>query len=206
MKLYLSYVAARDRATGKIFFLAEHNALIPGGVCAQLGHLTEAFRASSEESEALREKYSHVLIVIDNHERASYEFPDPAIARRDQLNAELAHARSEHAALADQVKQAADAAASAKPLDSRRKAAASKVAELERQLQEVIPASIPSTPSKPVIPPEPTPEEKLGALDDEKLALVAAEYGVECPLSEEDLSILDRAAVIAGILAVATTK
>src|SRR5215207_8976312 len=101
MKINLSYVAVCERETGEVSLLAQVSHLTGGGDCAKVAHAHDLIRGSTAEGFALREKYSHALVVIDNVERAAYEFPDPKVEEEKRLALELDQAR----------KAAADAAA-----------------------------------------------------------------------------------------------
>jgi len=223
MKIHLSYVAARDRQDGRIYFLAEHNALAAGHTGAIVPHYAGLFRAATEEGAALRAKYSHVLVVIDNHERESYELPDPALQTVERLKKQLAMAKDTHAKATDVAAKAKDAAGAIKGLEAERKAAEGKVSELEKQLQQAqaglapaasVPVAVVSqpVPKKPMEPaPKPTPttatppatppqtktdaQEMLAALSDDELKATAAELKIE--ISEP----FDRDKLIQAILA-----
>ena len=179
MPLFLSYVAARDRETGKTDFLAYVANTVGGGAVAVVAKVHETLRGPTEDGATLREKYSDAIFVVDNTVRAQYSFKEAGEKLRKRLEKQLADARAvaENASFAaDHAKLAADAAKSAADA---RKAAGNRVKELEREL-----AKLTEPPKN-----EPKPEQPKGGakgvladllkLDDAALAASAAEYKVE---------------------------
>lgn len=177
MGLHLSYVAARERKSGKTVFLAEYAYIHGHGDCALVGAVADKFRAGDDDGHALRVKYSDVLVVIDNRVRESFTFSDPSVDARAAAALKLQQAR---AALDEAVaaeRRAGEAAASAKEAKSDRKAAQAALAEAEARYAELHPtAPEPEPEQKP--PGDPTPAEQLAALDEPALAKVAANYGL----------------------------
>jgi len=173
VKLHLSYVAVRERATGKLFFLAEICHLHAGGPCAIVSHTAELFRLPGEISDDLRAKYSHVLVVIDNNERQSYEFPDPVLAKRRQIEEQIASTKAE-------LDSARLHEASAKRLADQHKAKVvatkdkeQKLEYLQKELAKLIPSPA-ADPTAPVQITEPqAPANQLADCTDEQLKEIA---------------------------------
>lgn len=175
MKLYLSYLAARERESGRTVFLAEVSHLSGGGECAVVAHVHELIRGPSADGFAMREKYSHALFVVDNIERASYAFPDPAIEKRKQLEAQLAEARRASDEAARSFDAAKRAAAAAKAATQGKTDASDRVRDLEKQL-----AALQSTATEKSKGGEPVGViADLLKLTDDELAKAAVEYKVE---------------------------
>jgi len=216
MKLHLSYVAARERSSGRIFFLAETNALHSGAASAQVAHIAELFRAGTPDGTALRSKYSHVLVIVDNHERQSFEFPDPVHAEVETLTLALAEAQRAAVVAGTAADQARGAAAVIKLLDGDRKSAEERAKALQQQLADAqarlaqVPVVAPAPVDNhvaPVVgkpPVELSPSEQLAALSDADLVVVAAEYHVDLkPFQDFDTLVLNRDGLIAALLAAA---
>ena len=222
MKLNLSYVAARERSSGRIFFLAETSALVAGSASAQVAHLAELFRSGTSEGNALRSKYSHVLVIIDNQERQSFEFPDPAHAEVERLELHLAEAQKEVSSVAAVTEKAREAASNVKALEAQRKSAMDRADWLQKALVKaraglaavpvVAPAPVDQHESaqQPATPPPVSDYASiLASLSDADLLSVAAEYSIDAtPFTGEafqkgGVSTLDREGLEAAILAVA---
>ena len=137
MKLYLSYVAVSERESGEVGFLAQASHLTGGGDCAKVAHAHELIRGSTAEGFAMREKYSHALVVIDNVERAAYEFPDPKVEEQKRISLELDQARRVAATATASAEAAKKAAASAKAAAEETTEANERVKELEQQLATI---------------------------------------------------------------------
>ena len=137
MPLFLSYVAARDRETGKTDFLAYVANTVGGGAVAVVAKVHEILRGASPDGAAMREKYSDAVFVVDNNVRAQYSFKEAGEKLRKRIEKQLADARAvaENAGIAaDHAKLAAAAATSAADA---RKAAGNRVKELERELAKL---------------------------------------------------------------------
>jgi hypothetical protein len=208
MKLHLSFVAARERVSGRIFMLAEYNALAAGGACANVAKIADQFRAGTPNGEDLRAKYSHVLVVIDNQERQSFEFPDPAIAERQQVELELHHVQNLVVGKAKELEKAKESAASIKELASDHSTALKRLNDLQNRLATLKANPVPviqpnqvSQKSEPVKTPveKPSLREQLAALNDEDLVTAAAEIGIPAPCAPD--SSIDREGLIAELLA-----
>lgn len=145
MHIHLSYVAARERESGKVFFLAESAELVGGRANALIAPISAEFCAPDENGRTLRAKYSHVLVVIDNNVRDHFEFPDPLIAKREKLRLAVANAETEAASAKGRADQAKVAADNAKSLASKAKDAATHAANLRKEL-DALPAPLPSAP------------------------------------------------------------
>lgn len=199
MKLYLSYVAARERATGRLFFLAEVCHLIAGGAAAVVMHVAEKFRQSSPEASELRAKYSHVLVIVDNNERASYEFPDPKVGQRENLSMKISAAKEAVAAAQQRETSAKLAASVHKEAKADREASEARLADLRKQFDAVILSDAPGVPSVVTEARDPVSAE-LAELTDEQLLLVAKEVGLEIPEGEGLKAAFSRADLISAIL------
>lgn len=100
MKLFHSYLAARERKSGKIVILASAWSLaVAGGVpiTGSIAEVSAAHERLRDDPEA-HAKFSHVVFVLEFAVRAQYEFPDLAAERaekekRDKANAEATTAR-----------------------------------------------------------------------------------------------------------------
>jgi hypothetical protein len=162
MKIHLSYVAARNRATGEIETLVHIESLLGGADVSPIARLLNQFTGGTPEGAELRAKYSHVLGVVENQERHVLEFPDPAIAQREQKARELAAAREEAERKAADERAAKAAAANVKTITAERKEADTRVAILEQELEAIVPA-----PAAPLLPPpleSPAPSIEAAAL------------------------------------------
>jgi len=193
--LNLSYLAARDRATGEVKLLAFAANIAGGRENGLVGKKYNEFLAAAGGE--LRAEYSHILFVIDNNVRGHHDFPDPAIAKRAHLAAQVAQAQADHSraiAAANQVKSLAQKAKSAAKLEDDH---AARVEELKEQLAAIKP--LPAAPFVTIEPPkipeppfkpndEGTPAEQLGRLNDADLAEVAKTYDVPSEgVSRDDL-------------------
>jgi hypothetical protein len=195
--LRISFLAARNRASGEVSMLETAFGIAAGGDVASVTNRYHALL--SPEGAADRADYSHILLVVENLVRQHHEFPDPKIAELAALKSKLSVARDEHAqalAAEDQAKAlAADAAAAAKS----RKAAATRLADLEAELARLSPPPPPAPTPEPVKPLG-SPAEELAKLSDEHFALAAKEYQVEWQAGQP------REAATAAILAAAGYK
>ena len=158
MKINLSYVAARDRETGEIGLLAQASSLSGGGDVSIVAACHEVLRGPSEEGAAMRAKYSHALFVLDNQERAAYEFPDPTVEERKALEAQLAEAKRKTADAARAVEASKAAAAAAKAAVKGKEDASDLVKQLEKQLAAL---AAPVAPA-PAAPPQTKTNEPKG--------------------------------------------
>lgn len=200
MKILLSYVAARNRATGEIESLIHLESLIASQDVSPVQRKIDEFTGGTPEGAELRARYSHVLAVVENQERQTLEFPDPAIALRQQKGVALAAAQKAADDLAASEQAARTAAANVKTIMADRKEADARVVALEAELARIVPApAAPLLPPPPVVelppPPPETPAEELTKLNDDQLAAVAATYSIPTPVP------LDRETIIAAILA-----
>ncbi len=198
--LRLSYLAARDRATGEISILALAGGIAAGTAASDVAEVAELYRhAVGPDGASEREKYSHLLLVIENEVRHHHDFADPKIAELAALKEQLRVARDAHASAIlaeDQAKAlASDAQASAKS----RKAAADKVAKLEERLASLDPKPAPEPTKEPEKKPA-TMADELAALDDEHLRQVADKFKVEWKQGDP------REPVVAAILVAAGYK
>jgi hypothetical protein len=191
--LRLSLLAVRNRASGEVTILETASGIAAGGPVANVTNRYHALL--SPEGATERADYSHVLLIVENMVKYHHEFPDPKIAELAALKSKLSVARDEHAqalAAEDQAKAlAADAASAAKT----RKAAATRLADLEAELARL-------SPPPPVAPETTKPSgnvrDDLAALTDAQLAIAATEYKVEWPSGAPRDTVIDAILAAAG--------
>ena len=101
--MYLSTIKARVRSTSSLETLAEAASVSPGGSPAELVAVAHAELVSdTARGRELRDRYDHVIVIVDNVVTAKYNFPDQTEERRLHLEA-----------IAREARQAAEAAAAA---------------------------------------------------------------------------------------------
>ena len=108
--MYLSTIKARVRSTSSLETLAEAASVSPGGKPAEEVAVAHAELVSdTARGRELRDRYDHVIVIVDNVVTAKYNFPDQTEERRLHLEAKAREARqaAEAAAAAQATAQAA---------------------------------------------------------------------------------------------------
>jgi hypothetical protein len=108
--MYLSTITARGRSSHSLVTRAEAASVSPGGAPAEAVAVAHAELVSdTPRGRELRDKYDHVIVLVDNVVTAKYNFPDQTEERRLHLEAKAREARqaAEDAAAAQATAQAA---------------------------------------------------------------------------------------------------
>lgn len=83
--MYVSFMAALERKTGKVKFFAIAGAVLPGSSTAEAARAYALMISPTPEGVEARAKFSHCLFVTDNVVRNQHDFPDEVAVNAEAL-------------------------------------------------------------------------------------------------------------------------